>query len=226
MNCCSNLESLIVAEWKPEPGELLPLSGLKKLRSLTLAECSFKDLSHFEFPASLENLFLVSCDTLTDISGLAQISNLVSLGLAGSDDVKDMELLNNLENLKWLSFPKNVTQEQFNSILGKQPLLEVVELNDCPLVKDLTMLQDQTQLKVLILNTAEYDLSQLEMLDQVELIVLNAELFKDVPELIVQLRTNLPDTQIVPGSGLCLGSGWLLLLLPLVVLVRVISKRT
>ncbi|MCK5134180.1 MAG: hypothetical protein KAR19_00210 [Bacteroidales bacterium] len=226
IHCCSNLESLIIAEWEPKPGELVPLSGLKKLQSLTLAECSFEDFSHFELPASLKSLYLVGCDTLTDISGLEQISTLVNLGLAGSDDVEDLELINNLEKLKWLSFPKNVTQEEFNSILGKHPLLEVVELNDCPLVGDITMLQDHAQLKVLILNTVEYDLSQLAVLDQVELIVLNTEFFEDVPELIARLRTNLPNTEIVPGSGLCLGSGWLLLLLPLVVLVRFILKKT
>lgn len=225
INCCTNLEALIITEWEPSSGELVTFDGLKNLHSLTLAECSITDLSNLEFPASLTRLHLIDCDTLTNIDGLDQISNLESLSLTGSDQVESLEVINNLESLKWISFPGNTTQGAFHSILTNQELLEVVEINQCPLISNISLLEDQANLKALIFNTEEYDIKQLAGLDQLELIILSGAIFEDSPEMISHLRTQLPHTEIVPGSGLCLGSGWLLLLLPLVLLSRFVVRK-
>ncbi|MEN8227140.1 MAG: hypothetical protein ABFS38_03215 [Bacteroidota bacterium] len=225
INCCTNLEALIITEWEPSRGELITLDGLKNLHSLTLAACSITDLSNLELPASLTRLHLIGCDTLTNIDGLDQISNLASLSLSGSDQVEPLEVINNLESLKWISFPGNTTQEAFLSILNSQEMLEVVEINQCSLISNLSLLEDQVNLKALIFNAEKYDMEQLVALDQVELIILNSTFFDDSPEMISQLRTQLPNTEIVPGSGLCLGSGWLMLLLPLILLARFMVRN-
>ena len=60
----------------------------------------------------------------------------------------------------------------------------------------------------------------LDSLEQLKLLVLTSEVFDDYPLFITELRTSLPDTRIVPGSGLCLGSGWLLLLIPFILAFR------
>jgi len=224
LHCCTDLESMIITDWEPSKGELVPLGGLKNLHSLTLADCYLTDLSNLEFPPSLVRLHLIGCDTLTDISELNQISNLQSLNLTGSDHVESLEAINIPETLKWISFPSNTTQEVFRSILATHEKLEVVELINCPLVSDFLPLRDQTNLKALILNVEECDWSQISELDQTELIILSSTIFEDSPELISQLRANLPHTDIVPGSGLCLGSGWLLLLLPLVLFTRIMLR--
>ena len=75
-------------------------------------------------------------------------------------------------------------------------------------------------------NAEEYDLDQFTELDQLELLILDYTHFEDSPESISQLRTILPNTEIVPGSGLCLGSGWLMLLLPLAFFCRMLFRRT
>ena len=225
IQCCTNLESLIITDWEPSHGELVPLSGLTNLHSLTLADCYMTDLSNFEFPATLERLHLVGCDTITDINGLKQFSSLYSLSLIGSDDIESLNVVNTLESLKWISFPENTTQEEFQAILTSLENLEVLELNNCMDVSDISQLQHQKHLKVLIFNTEEYDIEPLANLGQLKLMILNNALFEDSPELISRLRSELPHTEIVPGSGLCLGSGWLLLLLPLVFLSRMLFRK-
>ena len=139
--------------------------------------------------------------------------------------MESLEAVNIPETLKWISFPSNTTQEAFRSILATHEKLEVVEMINCPLVSDFSPLRDQANLKALILNMEECDWSQIGELDQTELIILSSSIFEDSPELISQLKANLPHTDIVPGSGLCLGSGWLLLLLPLVIFTRIMLRK-
>ena len=225
INCCMNLEDLLISNWDPSKGELVTLSGLKSLQSLTLAECNISDLSNIEFPQSLKRLHLIECEPLTDIDGIKQVPGLESLSLSGNDQVKSLEEINNLTSLKWISFPETTTQAAFLSILANLESLEIVELNQCLAVTDVTRLKDLENLKTLILNSEEFDLQQIAELDQLELIILNSALFEDSPEKIAQLKAQLPQTEIVPGSGLCLGSGWLLLLLPLVLLARIIFRK-
>lgn len=223
--CCSNLESLIIADWEPKEGELLPLSDLKKLHSITLVECGIKDLSVIEFPASLKRMHLVMCDTLSNIQKLKSVPKLNSLILSGCDDVENPGVITELSPLKWLSFPPGISQPAFNEILESQPSLEVVELLECSLINDLSVLENQSKLAFLILDLEKEQLAGLEKLDQLGLIVMNSELFEKHPELITELRAALPETKIIPGSGICLGSGWLLLLLPLTLVSYILFRK-
>ncbi len=153
LNCCMNLEDLIISNWDPSKGELVTLAGLKYLQSLTLAGCSITDLSNIEFPPSLKRLHLIECDTLINIGGINQVPGLESLSLSGSDQVKSLEEINNLKSLKWISFPENTTQATFLSILANRESLEIVELNQCLGVTDVSRLKDLENLKTLILNS-------------------------------------------------------------------------
>ncbi len=223
----ANLETLIISDWDPSAGEVIPLSNLENLQSLTLADCRITDMSNIEFPSSLKRLHLIGCDTLTNIDAMDHLIHLESLSFTGSDGIVSLESVNNLESMKWISFPANTTQEYFRSILSSHKSLEVIEMIQCPLVSDISILQDQQHLRVLVFNTEEVETEQLANLDQLELIVLNSELFEDDPEKISLLRRQLPQTEIIPGSGLCLGSGWLLLMLPMVLLSRkILRSRT
>jgi hypothetical protein len=40
-----------------------------------------------------------------------------------------------------------------------------------------------------------------------------------------ELQKSLPGTRIVPNEGFCMGSGWLLLLIPLVLIIRSFTGR-
>ena len=81
------------------------------------------------------------------------------------------------------------------------------------------------KLTVLELQLDKKQLLMLDSLDQVELIVLSDKVIDTNPEWIKELRESMPNTKIVPGSGMCLGSGWLLLLLPCILLFRSFFRR-
>ena len=224
-NCCSNLESLIVASWEPKPGELLPLAGLKKLQSITIAESELTTLESIEFPESLRKLHLISCDTLSDISGLGDLQNLKHLSLTQCSRVQDVDVLLEMEPLYWLSLPPNISHHKFGELTGRFTQLKVVELIGCSDIRDLSPLQALPDLNILVLQLEKEQLSKLDSLEQLKLLILTNEVFEDNPEWIKELRASLPSTTIVPGSGLCLGSGWLLLLLPFILIFRHFSRR-
>jgi len=219
-NCCSNLESLIVASWESEPGELLPLAGLKKLQSLTIAESDITTLSSIEFPESLRKLYLVSCDTLSDISSLGELPYLKHLSLTLCPQTQERDVLLELESLEFMSFPPDISQQELWKLTEGLTQLKVVELIDCSEIKDLSPLQALPGLSILALQLEEEQLGMLASLEQLQLLILTEEVFEDNPEWIKELRVSLPTTTIVPGSGLCLGSGWLLLLLPFILIFR------
>jgi len=222
--CQGNLESLIIEDWQPVQDEMISLSALKKLHTLTLADCDIPDLSPIQFPRRLQRLFLVGCEEFTDIGRISEIPDLRSFGITFSD-VASLVPVMELENLTRMAFPENTTQDVFASVIDRLPLLEVVELSHCQEIHDLSPLQQSGHLEILILRTESVLPEHVGSLDQLELIILSEEVFEDSPELVSELRTQLPNTMIVPGSGLCLGSGWLLLILPIVIAARFLFRR-
>lgn len=218
--CCGNLESLIITDWDPEPGELLPLSGLKKLQSLTIAESEITSLSMIEFPLSLRKLHLVICDTLSDIHKLGDLPDLQRLSLSACSQIQDMDQIQKIKSLQWLAFPPEISHTEFKKLTERFTQLEVVELIDCAEIVNLAPLMGLPDLHTLILQLEQEQLSKLDSLKQLKTLILTDEVFDDNPEWIKELRASLPDTEIIPGSGLCLGSGWLLLLLPFILIFR------
>jgi hypothetical protein len=218
--CCSNLESLIIAGWEPGQGELLPLSDLNKLKCITIAESSLTTLSSLEFPEALHSLNLISCDSLNNIDKLRELDKLSELSLAQCYNLEDLDVLEELETLRRISFPPNISHNEFRRLTESLNHLEIVEFIECPEIEDLSPLQALPELEILLLQLEEDQLGGLDSLQQLELLVLTYDVFEDNPEWIKELRASLPDTKIVPGSGICLGSGWLLLLLPFILLFR------
>ena len=101
----------------------------------------------------------------------------------------------------------------------------MLELIACSEIEDLSPLQTLPQLQTLVLQLEKEQLGKLDSLEQLQLVILTSEVFDDNPEWIRELRTSMPNTTIVPGSGLCLGSGWLLLLLPFILIFRYFFRR-
>jgi hypothetical protein len=222
---CEKLESLIIDDWSPGTDEVPDLSGLKKLQSITLAESYMASLSQIVFPSSINGLHLVNNETLTDISQLNEMSGLKRLCLTGCTKVSETGEYGNLGKLRWLSFPSNTTQDQFKEATEQLPQLKVIELIDCHELVNLFPLQSLTKLEILEMELEKEQLSGIDSLEQLKLIVLTSELFDDNPQWIKELKNNLPDCEIVPGSGLCLGSGWLALLLPLILMFRYLFRH-
>ena len=95
---------------------------------------------------------------------------------------------------------------------------------DCENIGNLSPLETAANLRILTLQLEYEQLGGLDLLNQLELIVVGSEVFEDNPEWIKELRSQLPNSKIVPGSGICLGSGWLLLLIPCILVFRYIFR--
>ena len=223
--CCGSLESLIISNWDPLPGELLPLSELSKLQSFTITDSELTSLSLIEYPPSLSSMFLIGCDTLSDIKKLEELADLKRLGFSHCARVAELDPIYDMHSLKWLSFPPGTTQEEFEELTEQSPKLKVAELIGCTEIVNLAPLQNLPDLKGLVLELEQEQLGMLDSLVQLELLILTNEVFEDNPEWVKELREALPNSTIVPGSGICLGSGWLVMLIPFILLFRVLLRH-
>ena len=88
----------------------------------------------------------------------------------------------------------------------------------------LSPLEYYSGLKALTLDFDVDDLSPVCQLTGLELLVLAEDFFEDTLA-ITEIQQALPDTRIVAGGGFCLGSGWILLLVPAIIILVMVRKR-
>jgi hypothetical protein len=124
-----------------------------------------------------------------------------------------------------MGLPLHISQKEFQDLTQELNHLEVAEIIGCSAIVDLFPLQALEKLNILALDLEEEQLSGLDSLKQLELLIVSEDLFDDNSNYISDLRSSLTGTKVVPGSGLCLGSGWLLLLLPLILTFRFVLRR-
>jgi len=211
---CSNLESLIISDWDPLKHELLSLSKSRSLHTLTLSECGIRDFSNIEFPPSLLRLQLIDCDALSNLDGIMNLQGLKGISFTDCESVEGILKIRDLASLKWLAFPENVSQSEFESLLASLSSLEIVELFNCSGIETISPLTDLPDLNILIVELPKENLADLGALKELELLIISSSLFDEDPQWIQNIKTSLPNTMVVPGGGLCLGSGWILFLLP------------
>ena len=115
--------------------------------------------------------------------------------------------------LKWISFPKDATQKEFDKVVAEHPGLEAVELVKCEGVTRLASLGNLKHLRALMLvdkNLDEADIAMLGKMKELKLMALRENIGEaDVKEI----EKRLPGV-VVTEEGTCLGSGWILLLVP------------
>jgi hypothetical protein len=68
------------------------------------------------------------------------------------------------------------------------------------------------------------DIATLKQLTNLKYLSLPADCLKDTL-VKADLHKSLPNTRIVANEGFCLGSGWLLLLIPLILGIRFLTVR-
>jgi hypothetical protein len=209
----------------------LGLAKSKTLRALSVADKDMKDLAAVASLAGLEELTL-SGEKLADISLLIELKNLHVLSLSACPAVRDVAPLKGLP-LRWLALPPSMTQVQFNAILADHPALEGLELIaagklEFVNLKDIAAVEKLKNLRFLSLTDVSHlDPNALDMLKQLKglrLLVLSKGLYgPDETARLADLQKALPDTIITEGKGICLGSGWILILLPLIMMPVVIG---
>ena len=213
----SGLESLLLSDCNAKGLTGFPFEKLEKLESLCIIESDIYDLSFLGSLPKLRNLNLVDCEMLETIGSLSGLKGLEGLGFSGCGNIKDVHVIGELPELERLSLPSGTGQEEFESIIKAQHSLQVLELLDCENINDLSPLIELPELDILTVSIEDLDPKSLGGLKELELLVLDKDYFEDSLK-IVSLKQALPDTKIVPGGTFCLGSGWLLLLIPMVLL--------
>ncbi len=220
------LRMLLLSNW--DPAATGPLPPIERLRSLIVPAGEFDDLVPIAHLTELEELHLGGCRELEDIGALARFTRLKALSLAGCKKVADLAPLRKLPGLQSLSFPPGVSQEQFAAAIKDHPELRIVELVKCEKVSDLAPLQALPKLESLVLIGVPAERAALAKLKALRFLVLHKEVFEKTPDEVAKLEKDAPGIVVVPGEAMCLGSAWLLLLVPVAVaasLVAALRKR-
>jgi len=213
-----SLKSLIIYNWDPDGPDPVRFEKIKSLESLALFEPELNSVQQLGNPEMLQSLYLNFAYELIDIDRIKEFPKLNRLGLLDCDTINDVSVLTEIPSLQWLSFPPEISQESFDQIINHHASLQGVEMLYCDSVKDLSSLVQLKVLKSLTIALDEIDYKSLEQLTGIELIVIDEGQFDFAEDEIAALKEALPDTHIVPGGGFCMGSGWVLLLIPVLLL--------
>jgi hypothetical protein len=213
-----NLRRLAIVGWDPTTTGPLP-KGMCALKSLLLIESEIPDASALAaVPEGIEELSLVMCG-IASLGGLERFSNLRTLILSMNGQVEGLSSFTGMKKLAWVGLPAGITQEQFSVFIGEHPALKIVELIGCVEITDLSPLQRLTGLTGLIVsqNHGKYPaVDQVVQLKSLEFLGLPHEAFENDPDEIARIREALPRALVVPA---CMGSGWILLVIPLAALM-------
>jgi hypothetical protein len=123
-----------------------------------------------------------------------------------------------------MTFYDNATQDGFNSFIESHPNLEVVELINNDTIKNIQSLLNLKKIEGLIVTDKPTDLATIKSLKTLKYLSLHEDILNDTI-IKTELQKSLPDTRIVPNHGICLGSGWLLLIIPFILLIRAFIRQ-
>ena len=218
-----NLETLFLAGWDPDEIGPLP-DSLPSLKSIIVVILEMEDLNSLGDQPHLEELTLFGCDlaedsATLDLSALARHPKLETLCLRFCP-AADLSALELLPHLNWLALPLSTTQEQLEQVVRTHPDLSVLELIEPEGISDLTPLTELRNLKALLVgSTAPPDpLFSLDNLEYLAVVVENDEAPSFGEDVLPILQAELPGAVVTRVDPLefCLGSGFILLLIPMV----------
>jgi hypothetical protein len=244
LNHWKSTESLYLALSDSVIETALPALPLLKQCIITGNNSTFINASFFKTNQQLKKVSVSAC--LTDYGFLAPLKSLEQLTINNQDCNMDLALLKkklpklNLllvsgtcakihllttgKKLRWLGLPKNTSQQEFNTICAVLPDLQVLEFRGNDSISNLEPLHQLRNLKGLVIRDKITDLKSLYSLKDVRYLSVPDENKTDKVTLQA-LEKALPGCIIVPNSGACLGSGWLLFIIPATFLFSVIFDR-
>jgi hypothetical protein len=120
-----------------------------------------------------------------------------------------------LDGIRWITFSPDVTQSDFNSFINSHLNIEVAEIFDNDTISSLSPLLKLKNLYGLTITDTLTDIASVKSLKNLKYLSLPSSFLED-KYVKDDLQKSLPGTRIVANEGFCLGSGWLLLIIPLV----------
>jgi hypothetical protein len=174
----------------------------------------------------LPNLQVLAINNQERVAGMEALTNklnkLAVLIVSGNYTNVDLLLLG--KKLRWLGLPANTSQQQLNTLATNLTGLQVLEITGSDSITDLAVLQQMPSLRSLVITDTVTDKQSLYALKELRYLSLPQNNKEDSAYLFA-IEKALPGCIVVPNSGACLGSGWLLLLAPLVLLSSIILRR-
>ncbi len=126
----------------------------------------------------------------------------------------NLSAITDLKNLKWLTLATDFSKDDLDFLSVAVTNLELLRIANTDTLENYSALSKLSKLKYLIIanepgiDTTLYHLKGLTYLSMSEDFMNDSVRFN-------ALQCALPNTIISPNSGMCMGSGWLLLLIPL-----------
>ncbi len=193
-----------------------------QLERLSLFGC-LTDYSAIDPLNNLTQLILMNMGCKGDLLPLKnKLSKLSVILLSGSFD--SIDLLAEYQNIRWLGLPENTSQEQLNTIATHLENLQVLQIKGNDSIKNLASLKQLSHLRGLVITDTLTDLKTINGLKSLRYLSIPEKSVAD-SIAIQQLKKSLPGSIIVPNSGACMGSGWLLLLIPVIFVFNFIFQR-
>ncbi len=192
---------------------------LKKL-SLLLNKPFYELLAPLD---QLDELVLKNGDSVAGLDKLKNIPERLSVLLI-SGKCTGIEQLVKAKGLKWLGLPVNTSQKEFNMLTASLKKIQVLEMAGNSNLTDFTNLQEMPDLRALIIIDTVTDKKSIGQLKKLRYLSLPHDTKEDSVYL-KEMAKALPGCIVVANSGACLGSGWLLLLLPLALLSGILFHK-
>ena len=222
-----NLRRLFLSDWNPAKTGPLP-AGLSNLKTLVVFDSeSLEDLAPLrDAPAGLEALSIINLKGVSDLTVLDTLTNLQMLIVKSDDASSDLSGLTSLRRLRWVGLPSKTTQTQFAAFVGAQPDITILDMMSNETVTDLSPLTSLNGLNGLILDGPLGNLDAVQKLTSLRFVGVSKDIYDKFPDQVAAVRKALPDALVVRVSPLCLGSGWILLLVPIPFVARLIRQRS
>jgi hypothetical protein len=220
------LRRLFLIDWDVEKAGPLP-SGLSSLETLVIfPDDGIRDLAALrDAPAGLEELSLLGLKDVSDLTPLNRLSNLQTLVLMADERLTDVSSLTSLQQLRWVGLPAATTQEQFAAFVKAHPKLSILDMAGNRGIKDLSPLTSLKNLTGLVLSGTYDNLNVVQGFTSLRFVGISKDLWDESPEQVAAIRKALPDALVVRVSPFCLGSGWILLMIPAWFATWVIRRR-
>jgi hypothetical protein len=194
-----------------------------QIENISFFSIKYIDFAQLRPLTALKELFVNDADSLVNQTRLSDHESLEMLAVLSEKFIYD-STLDGLKNIRWITFSPSTGQKEFDRFIAKHPSLEVVEIINNENINGLQSLSSLRNLYGLIVLHQLRDTVSPSSFKNLRYLSLPSDYLKDSSKYN-DLKRSLPNTVVVPNDGFCLGSGWLLLLVPLIALFRYFSPK-